>query len=87
MTTAPKPRFKEPSMEKLYRSLLEQAADPESELNKGPKVAGQYATEVQKVFWESFNGVKLYYVQNGTLLFAAAAAGKEWAKKNSEEAK
>lgn len=84
MTTAisQKPRYKNATFEKLYRSLLEQAADPASELNQGPKQPGQYASEIQKTFWESFTGNKLYYIVPNTLLSVAVAAGKTWAKES-----
>jgi hypothetical protein len=75
-------RYKTPSLEKLYRSLLEQAADPTSELNQGPKQPGQYTSEIQKVFWETVVGNTLHYVVPNTLLSVAVAAGKTWKKNN-----
>lgn len=77
--------FAHPSMQTVYSTLLELAANPSSELyNKdGSQRTG---ANVRIAFWYGFNGVThRHFCPPGSLLMAAYRAGQDFKKLSQKE--
>jgi hypothetical protein len=81
--SAPKPRYKDPSMQKCYESALAVAEDPAGEFyynGEQHRGAGHRCA-----FWDGFNGVeKTPHAIPGTMSWAFFQAGKTFARRREQ---
>lgn len=81
--TVPKPRYKDPSMQKCYEGALALAADPASEFyynGEQHRGAGHRCA-----FWDGYAGVEQTpHAIPGTMSWAFFQAGKEFARREKQ---
>lgn len=75
------PRYKTPSLQKVYDAILACAADPKSELYLKDGITRHTGAIHRCAFWAGFDGVRSSHNVPGTLAAACYQAGRVWARR------